>query len=149
MWTPAGWPATDPVVSVCRPDRRRRTVPAMSTDIDDLNEVRTAVQRYVDACTSADPEALRAALHPAWRMYGIDPVDEEIAVPVDEFVAWLTGQQAPIGYRASITHIEITADAAMVTVAEEKYYDTDYIVYFSLLRSGGKWSIVTKTYCLV
>ena len=37
----------------------------MSTDIDDLNAVRDAVQRYVGACTNADSEALRSALHPA------------------------------------------------------------------------------------
>jgi Putative lumazine-binding len=121
----------------------------VSTDIDDLDAVRAAVQRYVDACTNADSEALRSALHPAWRMYGIDTSDEEVAVPVDEFVAWVAGRQPPVGYRATITHIEITTDVALATLVEEKYYDTDYIIFFSLVRSGGRWSIVTKTYSSV
>jgi hypothetical protein len=126
----------------------------MSTDINDLSAVREAVQRYVDACTNADSEALRSALHPAWRMYGIDTSEEEIAVTVDEFVAWAADRQPPPGYRATITHIEITADVAMATLVEEKYYDTDYndtdyIVFFSLVRSGGMWRIVTKTYSRV
>jgi len=121
----------------------------MSTDINDLNAVREAVQRYVDACMSADVEALRSALHPAWRMYGIDTSEEEFAVTVDEFVAWASDRQPPHGYRATITHIEITADMAMATLVEEDYYDTDYTIHFSLIRSGGKWHIVTKTYSRV
>jgi hypothetical protein len=122
--------------------------PDMSADIDDLNAVRAAVQRYVDACTNADSQALRSALHPAWRMYGIEPspLDEEVAVPVDEYVAWVADRQPPVGYRATITQVEITADVAMATLVEEKYYDIDYIVFFSLVRSGGTWCIVTKTY---
>ena len=126
----------------------RYSVPGMSIDIDDLNAVRAAVQRYVDACANADSEALRSALHPAWRMYGIEPLplDEEVAVPVDEYVAWVADRQPPVGYRATITQVEITADVAMATLVEEKYYDIDYIVFFSLVRSGGTWCIVTKTY---
>ena len=126
----------------------RYSVPGMSIDIDDLNAVRAAVQRYVDACANADSEALRSALHPAWRMYGIEPLplDEEVAVSVDEYVAWVADRQPPVGYRATITQVEITADVAMATLVEEKYYDIDYIVFFSLVRSGGTWCIVTKTY---
>jgi len=122
----------------------------MSTYIDNLNAVREAVQRYVDACANADSEALRSALHPAWRMYGIDTSEEEFAVTVDEFVAWVADkQQPPLGYRATITHIEIASDVAMATLVEEKYYDTDYTVHFSLIRSGGMWHTVTKTYSRV
>ena len=121
----------------------------MSTDIDDLNAVREAVQRYVDADTNADSQALRSALHPAFRMYGIDTSEEEFAVTVDEFVAWVAERQPPLGYRAAITHIEIASDVAMATLVEEKYYDTDYTIHFSLIRSGGMWHIVTKTYSRV
>ena len=121
----------------------------MSTDIDDLNAVRDAVQGYVSACTHADSAALRSALHPAWRMYGIDTSEEEIAVTVDEFVAWAADMQPPPGYRATITHIEIIADVAMATLVEAKYYDTDYVIFFTLVRSGGLWRIVTKTYSRV
>jgi hypothetical protein len=121
----------------------------MSTDINDLNAVREAVQRYVDACANADLEALRSALHPAWRMYGIDTSEEEFAVTVDEFVDWASDRESPLGYRATITHIEITRDVAMATLVEENYYDTDYTIHFSLIRSGGMWHIVTKTYSRV
>ena len=121
----------------------------MSTDIDDLNAVREAVQRYVDADTNADSQALRSALHPAFRMYGIDTSEEEFAVTVDEFVAWAADKQPPLGYRATITHIEIASDVAMATLVEEKYYDTDYTTHLSLIRSGGTWHIVTKTYSRV
>jgi hypothetical protein len=127
----------------------RRRAERMSTDINDLNAVREAVQRYVNACANADMEALRSALHPAWRMYGIDTSEEEFAVTVDDFVAWASDREPPLDYRATITHIEITADVAVATLVEENYYDTNYTIHFSLIRSGGRWHIVTKTYSRV
>jgi hypothetical protein len=122
----------------------------MSTDLDDLDAVRAAVQRYVDACTDADSEALRTSLHPDWRMYGIeDEAGEEVAVSVDDYVAWVAERQPPVGYRATITHLEIATDVATATLVEEHYYDIDYVVFFSLVRYGGTWRIVTKAYSQV
>jgi hypothetical protein len=116
--------------------------------IDEYSAVRSAVQRYVDACLGADDGALRAALHPAWTMYGID-FATDIAVSVDEFVAWVGDQARPTGYRATITHLEIAGDAATATLVEENYYDVDYVIYFTLVRYDGVWSIVTKTHSQV
>ena len=127
----------------------RRTLREINSAIDELDAVRAAVQRYVDACANADPEALRSALHPEWRMYGIDALAEDIAAPPDGFVSWVADQQPPVGYRATITHVEVVADAATATLVEESYYDVDYVVYFTLVRYGGTWQIVTKTYSQV
>jgi len=121
----------------------------MSTDLDDLDAVRAAVQRYVDACTDADSEALRTALHPDWRMYGIEEAGDEVAASVDDYVAWVAKRQPPVGYRATITHLEIATDVATATLVEENYYDVDYVVFFSLVRYGGLWRIVTKAYSQV
>jgi hypothetical protein len=114
--------------------------------IDEYEAVHSTVQRYVDACMAADGDALRAALHPKWTMYGIDAGATDVAATVDEFVGWVKEQAPPDGYRATITHIEIAGDAAVATLVEESYYDTDYVVFFTLVRYESAWSVVCKTY---
>ncbi len=117
--------------------------------IDEYEDVRDAVQAYVDACGLADAEALRAALHPSWTMYGIDELSVEMATSAGDFVDWVDGQTPPTGYRATITAIDIAGDAATATLVEEKYYDIDYVIYFTLVRYDGAWSITTKTFSQV
>jgi len=121
----------------------------MDERIEEYEAVRTALQRYVDACRSADPDALRAALHPAWTMYGIDDDTVDVAAAPDEFVQWLRDQDPPAGYRASVTRIDIAGHAACATLVEENYYGLDYVIYFTLVRYDGVWRIVTKTYSQV
>lgn len=118
----------------------------MDSYLDDAEAVRAAVQGYVDACRDADPEMLRAALHPAWTMYGIDSDTVDVAAAPDEFVQWLQDQDSPAGYRAGITRIDVAGHAACATLVEESYYGIDYVVFFTLVRYDGRWQVVTKTY---
>ena len=117
--------------------------------IDEYEAVRAAVQAYVDACGAADADALRAALHPQWTMYGIDELSVETATSAADFVAWVDDQVPPTGYRATITELDIAGDAAAATLVEEKYYDINYVIYFTLVRYGQGWTITTKTFSQV
>lgn len=121
----------------------------MTSAIGENEAARAAVQAYVDACALADPEALRAALHPQWTMYGIDETSVETATSVDDFVAWVADQEPPKGYRATITALDVSGDAAVATLVEEKYYGIDYVIYFTLVRYGQGWTITTKTFSQV
>jgi KaiC/GvpD/RAD55 family RecA-like ATPase len=118
----------------------------MTSTIDEYESIRAAIQAYVDACALADAEALRASLHPMWAMYGIDELSVDTAAGVDDFVAWVAEQAPPVGYRAAITNIDVAGDAATATLVEEKYYDIDYVIFFTLVRYDGAWAITTKTY---
>lgn len=121
----------------------------MHTTIGEVSAVRSAIQAYVDACAAADAEALRTSLHPKWVMYGVDSVGADEATDVTDFVAWVGEQQPPPGYRATIGHVDISGDAAIATLLEESYYDTDYVIYFTLVRYSDRWQITTKTYSQV
>jgi len=121
----------------------------MDTPIEQYEAVRAAVQDYVQACLAADGRALRDALHPRWTMYGIDANAIDAGASVDDFVAWVSEQAPPAGFRSTITHLEIAGDAAVATLVEESYYDTDYVTFFTLVRYDGVWEIVTKTYSQV
>ena len=111
--------------------------------------MRAAIQRYVDACKTADHDALRAALHPKWTMSGVDAEATDAATSVDDFVAWVADQEAPAGYRATIAQLDIAGDAASATLVEESYYGVDYVIFFTLVRYEGSWAIVNKTYSQV
>ena len=121
----------------------------MMPAIDEYEGVRASIQAYVDACALADAEALRASLHPMWTMYGIDQLSVDTAAGVDDFVAWVAEQAPPVGYRATITNIDVAGDAATATLVEEKYYDIDYVIFFTLVRYDGAWAITTKTFSQV
>lgn len=82
-------------------------------------------------------------------MYGVDSVGADEATDVTDFVAWVGEQQPPPGYRATIGHVDISGDAAIATLLEESYYDTDYVIYFTLVRYSDRWQITTKTYSQV
>ena len=48
--------------------------------------------------------------------------------------------------RAAITHVDVSGVVASVTVVEENYYGLDYVIYFTLVRYGAEWALVTKSY---
>ena len=118
----------------------------MSVALADVEAVRTAVQAYVSACAAADADALREALHPAWTMYGIDALAVDAGTGADAYVEWVGDQQAPQGYRATISQIDVAGDAAMATLLEASYYGIDYTIFFTLVRYEGIWRITSKTY---
>ena len=121
----------------------------MRPSLDEYEAIREAVQRYVDACLIADHDLLRSALHPKWTMYGIDDGATDVAVTVDEFVGWVRDREPPEGYRAEITNVESAKHVAAATLVEENYYGIDYVIFFSLVRYDGRWTIVTKSYSQV
>lgn len=120
----------------------------MSLRLADAEEeaVRAAVQAYVDACASADANALREALHPAWTMYGIDSLGVDAGTGRAVYVEWVGEQQPPHGYLATISQVDVAGIAAMATLLEENYYGIDYTIFFTLVRYDGTWRITSKTY---
>ncbi len=118
----------------------------MATSVEQVEEVRAAVQLYVDACAAADTEALRSALHPRWTMYGVDSESTDIASDVDDFVGWVGAHEPPVGYDATISEIHLAGRAAVATLVESNYYGIDYVIYFTLVRYDDKWTITTKTF---
>ncbi len=118
----------------------------MITPVSEYDAIRSAVQRYVDACRNANAAALRAALHPNWAMYGVDSESTDQGATLSDFVDWVAQQSPPERYLATVSQISIDGNCAMARLVEQDYYGIDYVIYFSLVRYQSAWQIVTKTY---
>jgi hypothetical protein len=75
--------------------------------------------------------------------------DTRYDMPISDFIKHV--EQAPADvdgmYRARITSIVQTGDAAAATVSEENYAGTLWCAdFFTLCRQDGRWRIVNKTF---
>lgn len=116
--------------------------------IDDIDAINHAVQRFIDGTARGDAAALDAVFHPDARMYGAIGA-QRFDAPVSEFAKIVCESPADAAgtYRARITSIVQTGDAASVTVAEDGFWGTvSFVDFLTLCRVGENWLIVSKTF---
>jgi hypothetical protein len=119
----------------------------MTNDIKDYEDVRGLIQLYIDG-SNGDTAKLERAFHPEARMAGhIDDLihDNE---PISDFITLIgssPGLAGP-GYQAYVRTIDLSGDAGVAVLVESDYYGCDFVDYFSVARSNGRWRITNKTY---
>ncbi|QIM18232.1 nuclear transport factor 2 family protein [Leucobacter coleopterorum] len=113
-------------------------------------EVRAAVQKYVDGCVAADPQVVRDAFDEHATMWGYLG-DEYVSMNGYEFAANVVGTAEPAGetYAARIHGIEITGDVASAILDEEQFLGANFRNHFGLVRRDGVWRIVSKVFTTV
>ncbi|KKX31729.1 nuclear transport factor 2 family protein [Rhizobium sp. LC145] len=111
--------------------------------------IQAVVHLYVDGMTFAHEAALRKAFHPKACIIGNFSgkvewlsLDEFISAVVSEGAA-PAGTQPPIDIEA----LDVTGDAATVKVVDE-FAGMRFSDYLSLLKTNGRWMIVSKLYHL-
>ncbi|MCW2287198.1 nuclear transport factor 2 family protein [Leucobacter luti] len=113
-------------------------------------EVRAAVQRYVDGCVAADPAAVAAAFDAHAVMWGyLGPTYTTMTGA--EFAANVVAAAAPAGaeYSADIHDIIVTGDIAHAILDERGFLGSDFRNHFGLLRRDGVWRITSKVFTTV
>ncbi len=118
----------------------------MSDYMNDLDEVRSVIQLYIDGA-NGDAAKLRQAFHPDARMMGhIGPMDTY--VPITDFIAMVEAQPGMAGpnYQATIRTLDVVGDAGVAVLVETDYFGCDFVDYFSVARIDGRWQITNKTY---
>ncbi|QIK64313.1 nuclear transport factor 2 family protein [Leucobacter viscericola] len=113
-------------------------------------EVRAAVQKYVDGCVAADPKAVRDAFDENATMWGYLG-DDYVTMSGEEFAANVVGSAEPAtgAYTANIHGIEITGNVASAILEEEQFLGANFRNHFGLLRRDGAWRIVSKVFTTV
>lgn len=114
---------------------------------DAADAIAQAVQLYIDGTARGDGAKLAEAFHPDARIYGAVGA-QRFDVPVAEFAKLITESPADAAgtYRARITSIVETGDAAIATVVEEGFWGTmSFTDFLSLCRIEDRWRIVNKT----
>lgn len=121
----------------------------MNQQTTELEAIRAAVNLYVDGVKTGNTDLLRSAFHPKAMMYGAGGEDIVI-VEIEGLYAFVAANESPSktgeAHKSFITHIHYAGNAASVEMVEESSYGHDYTNYFHLLKTDGKWVIVSKSY---
>jgi len=118
---------------------------ATAQETDQITQV---VDLYIEGCRHGDADKLREAFHPEARMWG-SLGGQRFDIPVTEMIAMVDGSPVDVegSYKAQVTSVQQTDDAAEVVLAEEGFWGTvSFVDFFSLARIDGDWKIVNKTF---
>jgi hypothetical protein len=122
------------------------TVQASPAKVSAEQEVRQALDDYLQGQATGDKEHYQRTFHPQAMLHGVrDGRTEQRSL--SEYVSMQSGRPAPdeAQRRRSITDVRVSGDAAMATIILNypRAVTTDYM---SMVRENGRWLIVHKLY---
>lgn len=110
--------------------------------------IAAAVEDYLDGMILADAETTRRAFHPQAAIVGHEAHGLEW-LSVEDFAALCAkagpqpgGREAA---RARVQVVQQVGDIACVTL-EDDYDGSRYTDFLTMIRTGGQWRIVNKTF---
>jgi hypothetical protein len=130
------------IVLVCLP----LTAAAQAPSSDQAAVRKAITDHYFKAHATGSGDALKGTFIDEGRMMWVQ--DGELRVrPSAEYIAGFSGKPAAdeAQRKRRIVMVDVTADTAVAKV-ELDYPDVLLTDYFSLLRIGGDWKIVHKTF---
>lgn len=117
----------------------------METSVEE-EAVREAIAHYVDGMRTGSVETLKRGFHEQAILCGYLG-DELIAAPIGALYEWVAANPAPAAtgapFDCEILKIAVTNRVAAATVRETDQHGV-VIDYFHLLKTGDRWSIVSK-----
>lgn len=119
---------------------------ASSAATADDAAVRAAVDHYLQAHATGDGKHLQGVFHPELKLFFAR--DGQVTTrPGPEYIAGFRGTPAPdeAARKRWIESVDITGTAASVKVILD-YPRTRFTDYFQLVKAGGSWHIVSKTF---
>ena len=124
----------------------------MSERCPELAEIVQVIGLYIDGVKNGNVDSLRKAFHPQSSMFGYKGA-ELFITPIEGLFDYVAGttppaKAGPIGeqYATTITGISVTGAAATVEMAMDGYHEHDFVDFFQLLKTDGRWWIVSKAF---
>lgn len=115
----------------------------------ELSAITQVVNKYAAGCQTGNVALMRSAFHAQAMMYGSSG-GQTIVAPIDALYAYIEANEPPAKtgepHQCTITSIQLAGNAASVEMVQEACYGNDYTNYFQLVKDGGQWLIVSKTY---
>ena len=112
--------------------------------------VRRVVQQYIDGTYQGDVKALRDCFHPKAVMNGYLGDQLLVGGPEPFFENMAKAPSMAEGgapYKGMIASLDVVGNVASVTVKETGFAGTmAFTDYFHLLKDGGEWKIISKTF---
>jgi Putative lumazine-binding len=121
----------------------------MNTTTTDIQAIKDAVQLYIDGIHQGDTGLLKKAFHTQAMMYGTS--GENVTVtPIEGLYSYVEANTPPARsgelHRCTIVSVRVSGNTASVEMSEDQTYGHNYVNYFHLLKIGGEWKIVSKSY---
>ena len=115
--------------------------------VGDYDAICAVVQLYVDGVAKGDVGKLREGFHADSWMFG-SLAGTRYDEPISALFDLAASSPADTGtYRARITSVNQTGDAAVAVVAEDGYWGSvSFVDYLLLARIEGTWKIVCKLF---
>ncbi|UOE44394.1 nuclear transport factor 2 family protein [Agromyces larvae] len=111
------------------------------------DEVRAAVERYVQGVSTNDPALVMRAFSDdavMWGYLGPEFVTQSAAAFAEQVVA--TAPAPDPAYASEIHSISVTGEVATAVLDERSYLGADFRNHFGLARIEGAWRIVSKVF---
>lgn len=121
----------------------------MSSRCPELESIRQVIDLYIDGVRNGKVESLQQAFHSQASMFGWKGTDLFVT-PIQGLYDYVASTPAPAqsGEPTNflITSIDVAGNAATVAMAMDAYHAHDFTDYFQLLKTDGRWLIVSKLF---
>jgi hypothetical protein len=121
------------------------STPASAQQVEEA-AIRETIQHYFQGHATGDGEFFRKAFHPDAKLFFIR--DGKLTQwTSEEYISKASGKPAPdeVQRKRKIDSIDISGNAAIVKITLD-YPKVVFTDYMSMLKIGGQWKIVNKTF---
>jgi len=126
-----------------------KTRPDSTTRGSELEGILEVIELYKEGVRNGDVDTLNKAFHPQSSMFGwkgedlfVTPIQGLFDYVGSTPVPAETGE--PINF--VVTALQVTGKTASVEMVMDNYHDHNFVDYFQLLKSDGRWQIVSKSF---
>lgn len=113
--------------------------------IQDYQEIKDVVMRYVNGCAMGDVELTKTAFHKDAIMYGYLN-GQLLAGSIENLYAAIGQLGADAATKAEVDVVQVIGTAATVRVVLEDWHGLSFTDFHSLVKIDGKWIIVSKVF---
>ena len=115
--------------------------------MNDIDEITTVMQLYVDGARIGEGAAMKPAFHDDATICGYVGPDL-FAGPIQELYDWNDGNGPATDIECRFTSIDVVGTAASVRVDVDNWTGHRFTDFFNLVKIDGQWKILSKVFFL-
>ncbi len=123
------------------------TTTTATTYVNDIDEITTMMQAYIDGARTGKGAAMKPAFHDDATICGYVGPDL-FAGPIQELYDWNDGNGPATDIECRFTSIDVVGTAASVRVDVDNWTGHRFTDFFNLVKIDGQWKILSKVFYL-
>jgi len=118
-----------------------------STNINDYDAIKAAIQHYIDGAIAGKGELMRPTFHADATIFGFVGPDL-FAGPIQGLYEWNDSNGPATGLVARIVSIDLVETVASVRVESDNWTGHRFTDFFNLLKLDDQWKVMNKVFHL-